>query len=250
MTSTGDVLIAFGGRCIVLAERGRPARNPLRCGPPRAMLGTSMRASSMHLSSICFLFIAAAACSSTGNDSDSVGGIGGSSSTIGGSDASEDASGGADPRTSAVTSTLIAMGGGSSAATMRTTAGGGLGSGGTSNGGGNAKQSRNLPVAATPCTGACPTGPVEKCFSVGCPLGSCDESRFFAGDLCSEVYPAPVDKDFPFCTAGQTGSYCFAVLDPVISYWLVRCTTGETSLEKCSGGCGVTSDDVAKCNGT
>lgn len=209
-----------------------------------------MRDSSMYIWPSWFLFIASAACSGAGNESDSVGVTGGASSIVGGSGASEDTSGGADPRTSSVTSTIVALGGGSSTVTTRTTAGSALGLGGTSSGGSTVKQSRTLPVAATPCTGACPTGPVEKCFSVGCPLGSCDESRFFAADLCSEVYPAPIDKDFPFCAAGQNGSYCFAVLDPIISYWVVRCAGGDTSLEKCTGGCGVTSGAVANCNGT
>jgi hypothetical protein len=110
--------------------------------------------------------------------------------------------------------------------------------GGNRNSGGASSQTGTTLVPGSPCTGTCPTGTVLTCFGDGCPLGPCDESRFFASALCSTVYTSPLDSSFVYCTAGETSSYCLVALNVSSSDWVVRCNNGTPTLEKCAGGCG------------
>jgi hypothetical protein len=119
--------------------------------------------------------------------------------------------------------------------------------GGAKASGGAAAQGGSTVVAGNPCTANCPTGTIDLCFSVGCPLGACDNSLFQAGTLCSTNYPTAIDANTTFCAQGQTGSYCLGTIDRILRYAVVRCVNGTPTIESCTGGCGVDSDGAASC---
>lgn len=117
---------------------------------------------------------------------------------------------------------------------------GGLGGrGGMSGGTGGGTSTGGAPSA--------PDGPVDTCRGDTCPLGPCDNGRFFSDEKCSDVYPGPVSEGSMFCAADSEGGYCLNTITNVITYWAITCTAGEPSFELCKAGCGLAAN-VAKCN--
>lgn len=131
--------------------------------------------------------------------------------------------------------------------------GGLIGSGGRPATGGNAGTGgaggRSGIGGATSTGGApmSPVGPVDTCRGDACPLGPCDNGRFFSDKKCSDVYKGPVDKDSRFCATGVEGGYCLNTITNVITYWAITCSGNEPTFSLCRGGC-LLSANVAQCN--
>lgn len=97
-----------------------------------------------------------------------------------------------------------------------------------------------------PCTGNCPKGTAQTCFK-DCPLGACDNGKFFAPEPCSSLYPPALDDQTIYCAKAQTSSYCFTVIDSILKYYQVECDDGTPTVTLCDGGCGVDSSGKAAC---
>jgi hypothetical protein len=80
-----------------------------------------------------------------------------------------------------------------------------------------------------------------------CPLGPCDNGRFFSDEKCSDVYSGPVNKDSMFCAAGVEGGYCLNTITNVITFWAITCSGGKPTFQLCTAGCQL-AENVAKCN--
>lgn len=133
---------------------------------------------------------------------------------------------------------------------------GGVSPGGTGGGsarggaGGSSGGTGGAPSGGAPgsSTTTAPTGPVETCFGDSCPLGECDNGRFFAEVKCSDVYPGPVDENSMFCAPGADGGYCLTTATTVLTDWAINCSGGTPTLERCSAGCGFI-PGLAQCGG-
>ena len=128
-----------------------------------------------------------------------------------------------------------AMGGsgGSAGTTAIAGSGGSLGTGASSGAGAGGSGGQ----APTGVPGY-PSGPVFMCFGKGCPLGECDNDKFFAPTACSAVYTSDIGPSSSYCNAAETDTYCIEVgtdFDPDFS---VSCVNGAATVMKCNGGCG------------
>jgi hypothetical protein len=130
-------------------------------------------------------------------------------------------------------------GGASPTGGRATLTGGAGGRGGATTGG-----SGNPPGGGS---GEAPSGAPETCVGDGCPLGECDNGRFFADERCSDVYPGPVDASSMYCATGSDDGYCLTVVGAHVDDWKVTCDGGIPTLTDCmDSGCGV-SGGIPQC---
>ena len=77
------------------------------------------------------------------------------------------------------------------------------------------------------------------CFGEGCPKGECDNELFFADTACSALFTTDAGPDFPYCNAGENGSYCLEAGTGFVNPdYSVTCASGQATVLMCANGCG------------